>query len=287
MPAKVNIQAVATFLLISFTISWLAALLFMNHAWGLIILAWSPGIAALITMGVIEKRFVTHINQLRALGFLGYTSVKKFALYLGISLLSFLIFTFGALYIAVMFNLLDTSFSHLTATIATVMRTNATLFGWLPFFLLALGAEIGWRGWLLPQLLPLGLLPAIITGGILWGLSYAPVIYLGYLYTDVPLWLALAIMCGMCIVLGGVLAWLQLQSGSLWPSVLAHTVVTSTGGILLVVIPILTGDQPYDLVNFSIFGWSGWILPLLLLSGVAGMAVRRHKTPSGRSAAHP
>lgn len=287
MPAKVNIPAVATFLLILFTISWLAALVLADSMWGIVLIAWSPSLAALITMGVMERRFISYINQLQSLGLLGYTTLKKFGLYLGISLLSFLIFTFGALYVAVALNLLDTSFSHLTTTIGTVISTNGTLFGWVPFFLLALGTELGWRGWLLPQLLPLGLLPGIITGGILWGLSYAPLIYLGYLYTNVSLWLVMAVMCGMCVVFGGVLAWLRLQSGSLWPCVLAHTVVTSTGGIILVVLPMLTGDQPHDLLNFSVFGWSGWILPLLMLGGVSGMIVKQRQTSSVQNAAHP
>ena len=86
MPAKVNIQAIVTFLLISFTLAWLLTLLLANSDWLhnpwfaplMCLMVCSPGIAALITMGIVEKRYVTHIHQLRALGFLGWACLGRF-----------------------------------------------------------------------------------------------------------------------------------------------------------------------------------------------------------------
>ncbi len=46
----------------------------------------------------------------------------------------------------------------------------------------ALGEELGWRGWLLPKLMPLGAIPAILTSGVIWGLWHTPLILLGYNY---------------------------------------------------------------------------------------------------------
>ena len=76
---------------------------------------------------------------------------------------------------------------------------------------------------------------------------------------------SLVAICGMGIVVGGVLAWLRLYSDSLWPSVVAYTVLTCANSAVLIVVPMLTGDQPTDMVQFTIFGWSGWILPGLFL----------------------
>src|SRR5699024_7537754 len=52
----------------------------------------------------------------------------------------------------------------------------------------ALGEEIGWRGWLTPQLLPLGVVPTIIITGIIWGLWHTPVLLLGHNYPQLPGW---------------------------------------------------------------------------------------------------
>ena len=61
MPAKVNIQAIVTFLLISFTLAWLLTLLLANSDWLhnpwfaplMCLMVCSPGIAALTTMGIV------------------------------------------------------------------------------------------------------------------------------------------------------------------------------------------------------------------------------------------
>lgn len=51
----------------------------------------------------------------------------------------------------------------------------------VPFFnvIFALGEEIGWRGFLLPRLEPLGQWKAILVSGIIWGIWHAPVIAQG------------------------------------------------------------------------------------------------------------
>src|SRR5699024_221265 len=50
----------------------------------------------------------------------------------------------------------------------------------IPNSLLALGEDLGWRGWLLPSLLPLGTWPALLITGALWGFWHAPLVLLGY-----------------------------------------------------------------------------------------------------------
>ena len=59
--------------------------------------------------------------------------------------------------------------------------------------LLAFGEEVGWRGWLLPALRPLGVWPALLTSGAIWGLWHSPLILLGYNFglTD---WRGVAVM---------------------------------------------------------------------------------------------
>jgi membrane protease YdiL (CAAX protease family) len=48
-------------------------------------------------------------------------------------------------------------------------------------FIPALGEEFGWRGYLLPKLLPLGREKALVISGIIWGLWHLPFVFLiGY-----------------------------------------------------------------------------------------------------------
>ena len=153
MPAKVNIQAIVTFLLISFTLAWLLTLLLTNSDWLhnpwfaplMCLMVCSPGIAALATMGIVEKRYISHIRELRALGFLGWASPLKFVTCLVIAPVSFVVFVFGSLYLAVTFGLLDVTASALTSALKAAMASTYSPYGWLPYLVLAVGAELGWR----------------------------------------------------------------------------------------------------------------------------------------------
>ena len=133
MPAKVNIQAIVTYLLISFTLAWLLTLLLTNSDWLhnpwfaplMCLMVCSPGIAALATMGIVEKRYISHIRELRALGFLGWASPLKFVTCLVIAPVSFVVFVFGSLYLAVTFGLLDVTASALTSALKAAMASSS------------------------------------------------------------------------------------------------------------------------------------------------------------------
>ena len=49
------------------------------------------------------------------------------------------------------------------------------------------GEELGWRGYLLPKLMPLGKLKAYTIVGVIWGLWHAPLIVVGFNYPGYPL----------------------------------------------------------------------------------------------------
>jgi len=58
-----------------------------------------------------------------------------------------------------------------------------------PFFngLVALGEEIGWRGYLLPRLMPLGKTRAYLVLGVIWGLWHMPLVLIGFTYPNQPI----------------------------------------------------------------------------------------------------
>jgi membrane protease YdiL (CAAX protease family) len=128
-------------------------------------------------------------------------------------------------------------------------------FGALFNGLLAFGEEVGWRGWLLPALRPLGTWPALAVSGAIWGLWHSPLLLLGYDF-DQPNVLGVLLMVVACTIIGTLFGWLRLRSGSLWPAVFAHGALNACGG--LVVLFAAEGQQP-DLVLAGPVGVGTWI----------------------------
>lgn len=132
---------------------------------------------------------------------------------------------------------------------------------------LAFGEELGWRGWLLPALRPLGTWPALLASGAIWGLWHAPVILLGYNFGR-PDVMGLLVMVGGCVAWGVLLGWTRLRAASLWPAVLAHGALNAAAGL-----PLLLSDAGAtpDLALAGPLGVTAWIV---LAAVVALIAVR-------------
>jgi membrane protease YdiL (CAAX protease family) len=121
------------------------------------------------------------------------------------------------------------------------------------------GEEWGWRGYLLPALLPLGAWPALILSGVIWGLWHLPVILLGYNYPehrDIG-WL---LMTATCVIWGVLFGWTRLATGSVWPAVIAHGALNGTAGI---VVALAHAERPVNTALAGAGGVTGWLLPLV------------------------
>lgn len=135
----------------------------------------------------------------------------------------------------------------------------------------AFGEEWGWRGYLVPKLLPLGAWPALLASGALWGLWHAPFILLGHNYPLHPR-LGVAVMVAFCVLFGTLLGWTRLATKSIWPAVLAHGSLNALGGVL----PLLVrAGSAYDGIHVGITGWTGWMLPLATVFVLVAM----HRLP--------
>lgn len=120
----------------------------------------------------------------------------------------------------------------------------------------ALGEEIGWRGWLLPQLARrFGLASGLLITGVIWALWHAPLTLLGYNYPNLGRWAALAFI-GFCVPFGAILGWLRLSANSVWPCTVAHASLNAA------VIPFSLFESPAHQSNplLTGFGLTGWAI---------------------------
>lgn len=122
--------------------------------------------------------------------------------------------------------------------------------------LFAFGEELGWRGWLVPALRPLGTWPMLILTGVIWGFWHSPVILLGYNFGRIDI-TGVLFMVGGCVAWGILLGWLRLRSASVWPAVLAHGSLNAAAGMIV----IFAAAQP-DMALAGPLGVAGWIVCL-------------------------
>ncbi|HVK66609.1 MAG TPA: type II CAAX endopeptidase family protein [Polyangium sp.] len=98
----------------------------------------------------------------------------------------------------------------------------ALTLGPLAMAVLALGEEVGWRGYMLTRLIDARVPQPVLVSGVIWALWHAPLIVAGeYNASPVPM-LSLLLYMVTSVGAGTLLATLRLETGSVWPAVTMH-----------------------------------------------------------------
>jgi membrane protease YdiL (CAAX protease family) len=155
--------------------------------------------------------------------------------------------------------------STLTPLAVILMQTVIALFISAPINALAtFGEEFGWRGFLLPALLPLGKRKALLLSSAIWGVWHWPLIWMGHNYGldywGYP-WLGLAGTIWFTVSIGIFIGWLSLKGRSVWPAVFAHGALNGLAAIGMLFLkgtpPMLLGPTPAGILG---------VLPFTLVS---------------------
>jgi membrane protease YdiL (CAAX protease family) len=95
--------------------------------------------------------------------------------------------------------------------------------GFLQSCISATGEEIGWRGYLVPQLTEaFGATKATLITGTVWALWHFPAIFLLEYRGTTPSWYSASMFFVMVIGISFAFTWLRLASGSLWTGAFLH-----------------------------------------------------------------
>lgn len=288
--ARVPWPAVTLFVILSCALAWLVALpLWLGDglASPLVILVlpammFTPAIATGIVMLVTK---VPGAQRMRWLGMWPLRPAKRVVWFMVLATTVPLVIVLATVFVAGAFGLvkLDFAFSgleeQLVATtpeellpmmpplgLLVIVQLVSVPFAALFNSLLAFGEEIGWRGWLLPVLRPLGMWPALLITGIVWGLWHSPVILLGYNFGRPDL-IGVLFMVGGCIAWGVLLGWSRLRSGSVWPAVIGHGGLNAAGGAILLF--ATAGEE----VNFALAGPLGVVAWAMIAVVVAALTL--------------
>jgi membrane protease YdiL (CAAX protease family) len=187
-------------------------------------LMWCPGLAALLTQLVTRR-------TLRGLGWRwGRTRYQMLSVAVpagGIAVAYGLIWVTGLgrfpnrAFVETISGQLDFPIST-SGAVALYAAISGT-FAFLTTVPAALGEEIGWRGFLVPELSKvLGFGGTAVVSGLIWAVWHYPGMIFADYGSGVPLWYGMMCFTVMAVGFSVVMAWLRMKSGSVWTAAFAH-----------------------------------------------------------------
>lgn len=231
-PSKKSLKPITLFLSITLVLSAIFYFLIiysgkLGGGRGLYVmgLMWSPGISALITMKLLKR-------NISDLGWKwGKTKYQIWSyliplLYAFVAYLAIWVFGWGGFYDKEFVNNLTESFglgpigSGFTIIIYFILLG---VFGTIRSTASALGEEIGWRGFLVPELYKkYGFTKTSLISGFIWGIWHLPILLFADYNSGTPSWYAMSCFIILIVSMSFIYTWFRIKSGSLWTAVILH-----------------------------------------------------------------
>lgn len=288
VPSRVPWKAVVAFVVTALGLAWIVCIplwrggglgntqLLMLSAQ---IIMFVPAVATIVAMIIQRRRSPERLaGKARYLGIwpltpvlrvVGITIAAIFGTYLLVAATYLLASAFGWVDLDVLglsgfaANKGELGFGSMSMPVAVAMLLVVMLFNSLVTALFAFGEEVGWRGWLLTSLRPLGTWPALLITGVIWGIWHAPLILLGYNFNRPHLG-GLALMVGGCVFMGILFGWTRIRTGSVWPAVFGHGALNGSTGLLLGLLMADGAEMP-DMAFAALLGFPGWMTAAVII----------------------
>lgn len=188
-------------------------------------LMWSPGISALITMKIL-KRNISDLGW--KWGETKY-QIRSYLIPLFYAFIAYIIiwsFGWGGFYneeiVSNITNALGLGEIGAGFSIALYVLLVG-IYGIASSMSSALGEEIGWRGFLVPELYKsLGYTKTSLLAGFIWSVWHLPILLFADYNSGTPAWFAMPCFMVLVISISFVFTWFRIKSGSLWTAVILH-----------------------------------------------------------------
>lgn len=206
------IPSIITFVVLAFVLSTVGYIATIVSEQTSVLLLVAPTLAALITRLIFQRDLRGFAWRPPSLG----AAISAYALPIVVSGSMFIATWVGFGYYTT--DNTDTDVLQGLIVAATVGFLAAAAFGF--------GEELGWRGFLVPQLAKITSFTnvALISGSI-WALWHWPLIIFAAEVTDfdrAPVWFTLPAFSITIVAAGAVMAWFTLKTRSIWPAVIMH-----------------------------------------------------------------
>ncbi|MBV8388643.1 MAG: CPBP family intramembrane metalloprotease [Mucilaginibacter sp.] len=188
-------------------------------------LMWSPGLSALITSRILNRRISAIAWQWPETRYAIWSYILPM-LYALVTYLIVWLAGWGAFYNKDFFNQVTTSFGwqHLPVAISLLLYLIFMgIFGMGYNTAAALGEEIGWRGFLVPELFKItNYTKTSLITGICWAVWHFPILLFADYNSGTPAWYGLSCFTVMVVSNSFALTWFRLRSNSLWPAAILN-----------------------------------------------------------------